>query len=101
MTITLTGAPRDAASTTRRYFPSYTGPAAYATGGDTGMLAALGVGKIFCINALIITNGTVVLVGVYLPATDAIQWFVASTGAEVANGVDLSGYTGQFEVCAQ
>jgi len=95
------GVPGDNASTTKRFFPKYTGPKSYTTGGDVGVAAAVGIGKVFAVLGLIATNGTATIIGVYNTTTDAIQWFVPSTNVEVAGAVDLSGYTATLEVIGQ
>lgn len=101
------GAPGDIGHTTRRLFPLYTGPASYVAGGDPGLLAALGIGKLFAVDLLALTNGTKLYLGVYTFAgvgaqtADAIQVFDPTTGAEVAPGTNLSTYTAQFEVIGQ
>lgn len=94
------GVPGDNASTTKRYFPLYTGPASYVTGGDVGVTTAVGLGKIFAVLGLIASNGTTVIVGRYIPTTDALQWFDMA-GAEIAPATDLSGYTATLEVIGQ
>jgi len=97
------GAPGDVGHTTKRLFPLYTGPASYVTGGDPGLLAALGLGKLFVVGngAIGLTNGTTLYIGVYNFTTDAIQWFDPSTKAEVPAATNLSAYTAQFEAIGQ
>ena len=98
--ISLANAPRDVGATTRRFFPAYTGPASYATGGDTGLAAALGIGKIFAVLGLTISNGTLTYIGWYSTTTGNLLWFDMA-GAQVANATDLSTFVGQFEVIGQ
>jgi hypothetical protein len=93
-------APQDAGATTRRYLCSYVGPASYATGGDIGLLAALGVGKVFVVAGFVLYNGSVILIGYYNPVTDALLVFDMA-GAEIAAATNLSGYTAYFEAIAQ
>lgn len=98
--LTNLGQPRDMGATTRRYLAKVTGPASYATGGDTGIAASVGVGKVFAVLGAVISNGTLTYVGWWNPATDALLWFDMA-GAQVANAVDLSTFTGQLEIIAQ
>ena len=81
----------------RRVVP-YTGPASYATGGDSFTPEELALGKLLAVLALTITNGTAIRVGAYDYTNKKILWYVPNTGAEVAATVDLSGFTGRFEV---
>jgi hypothetical protein len=87
---------RDMGATTRRYFPTYTGPTLYAAGGDTGLATALGVGKIVTVLGTI-SNGTAALVPWFNQATGNLMWFTPT--AEAAG--DLHLYTGVLEVIAQ
>lgn len=91
---------RDMGHTTRRYMPTYTGPASYATGGDTGLLAALGVKTIVTVLGTL-SNGTAVLFVKYVHSTEKLLIFSLATGAEVANAADISTYTGVLEIIAQ
>jgi hypothetical protein len=105
MTINMANAPMDVGSTTRRALVTYTGPASYATGGDPVVPANVRMGKVFAIGGGIAATvaGTSYLLRLSGPAsaTQTIQWFVAATGAEVANAVDLSGATAQLEFIGQ
>lgn len=100
MTINLGNAPMDVGATTKRALATYTGPAAYETGGDPVTPEDVRMGKIYVIAGNVASNGTAAYL-LFLTgpasATQKIQWFVAATGVEVANGVDLSGYTAQVE----
>jgi hypothetical protein len=104
MDIDLSNAPMDLGSTTRRALATYTGPAAYVTGGDPVTPEDVRMGKVFALGGCVVSNGTAVyllwLTGA-AGATQKIMWFVAATGVEVANGVDLSGYSGQIEFIGQ
>ena len=93
------GQSRDLGATTRRYFPQYTGPI-YATGGEAGLAAALGIGKIFAVLGLTISNGTNVLHGWWDATNEKIVWFAAA-GTEVTDTTDLTDYVGQIEVIGQ
>ncbi len=92
------GQPRDVASTTRRFFPKYTGPTLYVAGGDGPLTTALGIGKIFAVLGLTLSNGTVILLGYYDATADKIKWFDMA-GAEASG--DLSTYSGHIEVIGQ
>lgn len=76
---------------------AYTGPSSYATGGDSLPGASISLGKqVEAVLGAIITDGTSVRIGAYNYSTSKIQWFVPNTNVEVANGVDLSTFTGRF-----
>jgi len=66
----------------------------YATGGEILTAAELGLVNIKSVipNNAALTS-TSVAPTVYFPATNAVKLFVSSTGAEVANGVSLTGVT--------
>jgi hypothetical protein len=73
----------------------YTGPAAYATGGeDVNAPADLGMAEVFGVYGAVISDGTDIRVGWFDYANQTIKWYVPNTGAEVANGVDLSTFSG-------
>lgn len=95
------GVPGDLSSTCRRQVCTYTGPASYVTGGDEISAEDVRMGKLFAFLGGVLTNGTTPLIAGWVPATSTLQLFVASTGVEVANGVDLSGYSGTFEAIGQ
>ena len=100
----LGAAPADVGHTTKRFFPLYTGPASYVTGGDPGLLAAIGLGKIFAVLGILLTTGlagSALYVGVYNPATDSIVIFNPTTGLEVAAATNLSTFTSTCEVIGQ
>lgn len=95
------GAYHDSSNARIRKIAGYTGPALYNTGGDPIAPGDLGMGKIELIlfgNAL---SGTTPLYPVWNPdaATGGgkVKWIVASTGVEVAQGVNLSTYFARFE----
>lgn len=93
-------APHDGSNTCRRWVLGYTGPSSYATGGDSMTPEDVGMGKIFAVLGLTITNGTLTYIGWYNRSTEKIMWFDMA-GAQVANGVDLDAFTGSFEVIGQ
>lgn len=79
----------------RRIVP-YTGPASYATGGDSLTPQSIKLSKIGALVGLIISNGTAILWGYYNQTSQKILWYSA-TGTEVTNATDLSAYSGRFE----
>lgn len=93
-------APKDLSSTRRRQCLLYTGPASYPTGGDTGLAAALGWGTVNALLGSVISNGTLTYLVWLNPATGYLMIFDMA-GAQVANGVDLSTFTGRFEAVGQ
>ena len=86
----------------------YTGPTSYATGGDTTRAGAgattdsyvfqLGTVANFPAGIALDANGANPRLVVWRRSTERVLWFVPSTGAEVANGTDLSGYTVELAV---
>lgn len=87
----------DKTDSTQRRNLTYTGPASYATGGDSLPPQSIGLGKIHAILGLVISNGTNVYWGYYNKTTQKILWYSA-TATEIANTTDLSGFIGAFEV---
>lgn len=72
----------------------YTGPASYVTGGDpVNASSELGLGEVYGVYG-IISSGSAILVPFFDYANQKILWFVPNTGAQVANGVDLSTFSG-------
>ena len=100
MTLDLTIAPADLSSTCRRQVATLTGPNPYATGGDALTPNDVRMGKLFAILGGVMTNGTAALLVWYNVSTAKLMWFDMA-GAEVANGTDLSGYTGRVEFIGQ
>lgn len=96
--LSVIGQPMDGANTTRRAFPTYTGSATAASGGEEGLAAACRMSKVFAIAGAVISNGSTILLGFYNQATSKLQWFDMA-GAEATG--DLSGYSGTFEVIGQ
>lgn len=88
---------QDRTGATERRILVYTGPASYATGGDSLTPESVALGKIGAILGLVISNGTTVYWGFYNVSTQKILWYSA-TATEVPNATDLSGFTGRFEV---
>lgn len=72
-----------------------TGPTSYATGGDAVDAASLGLGTIFGVYG-VLTSGTggAIRIPVLDFTNQKIWFFIPNTGAEVANAIDLSSYTG-------
>ena len=71
-----------------------TGPASYATGGDVlNPTNDLGMGTVFGVYG-VLTDGSAIRIPVLNFTTQAVQFYIPNTGAEVANGVDLSGFSG-------
>lgn len=100
MTVDYAGIPGSVESTLRRQVFKYTGPT-YVTGGDAITPNDFRMGKIFAVLGGYISNGTAVRLIYYDLTNQKLMAFVPNTGAEVANGVDLSGYTGYLEVVGQ
>lgn len=72
----------------------YTGPASYTTGGESVNSAAdLGMGEVFGVYGTI-GDGSAIRIPFFDYTNQTIQWFIPNTGAEVANGVDLSTFSG-------
>lgn len=73
----------------------------YATGGITPDAASCKLTKINTIKVLAATDGTLALIGQQAAlgaATPKVILYVAATGAEVANGADITNYTLLLEV---
>ena len=102
---------QDGSETKRRRQGMYTGPKSYsnfytnAGTGDPLVPADLGLGQIHQINfePAINTSGTLYVAVYVTPAqvpllvNGGIIWYVGTTQVEVANGVNLSGYSAYFE----
>lgn len=72
----------------------YTGPASYVTGGDPVNAAnELGMGEVYGVYGGI-SSGSAVVIPFFDYANQKILWFVPNTGAQVANAVDLSTFSG-------
>lgn len=69
------------------------GPTSYATGGDAIDAAALGLSQVFGVYGQL-SNGTTIVVPFFDFANQKLMFWVMATDAQVANAVDLSGFTG-------
>ena len=87
----------DKSGSNERRILLYTGPASYATGGDSLTPEEISLGKVHAAVGLSISNGTNIYWGFYNKTTKKILWYSA-TGTEIPNATDLSGFTGTFEV---
>jgi hypothetical protein len=87
---------QDKSGAKERRILAYTGPSSYATGGDTLPPQSVGLSKIEAIVGLVISDGTNVYWGYYNQTSQKILWYSA-TATEIANGTDLSTFTGRFE----
>ena len=72
-----------------------TGSTSYTTGGDPIDADDLGMSEFFGVYGLI-TNGTAILLLWWDYTNQKLMAFVPNTGVEVANGTNLSGYTGNL-----
>ena len=72
------------------------GPASYTAGGEPLTPAELGLGKVEVVLFEAFSNGTVCIIGRYMPTTKVLQFF-DMTGAFIAGGTDLSAYVARFE----
>ena len=86
----------DGSSTKNRIEGIYTGPASYATGGESITASQLKLGELQIVLFTLATNGTVVIVLAYDHTNAKVKAFDMA-GAEIANGTDLSAYTARFE----
>ena len=87
----------DKSFTKERRILAYTGSTSYATGGDPLTPEMVGLGKIEAVLDAKISNGTNVYWGFWNKTTKKILWYSA-TATEIANGTDLSTFSGAFEV---
>jgi hypothetical protein len=86
----------DKSGAKERRIIAYTGPAVYATGGDSLTPESISLKVIEALVGLLISNGTNTAWGFYNQTTKKILWYTA-TATEVTNATDLSAYTGRFE----
>lgn len=71
-----------------------TGPTSYTTGGDPlDPDGDLGMSEIFGVYG-ILTSGSAIRIPVLDYTNQTVRFFIPDTGAEVANGVDLSTFSG-------
>lgn len=91
----------DSSSSFLRRVARWTGPNPYATGGEAITAATFGLGKIVAILGGTANDAAGALrLAVYNPTTGKIAWYVdgAAGFVEVANGVNLSTFSGPIEV---
>jgi hypothetical protein len=69
------------------------GPVSYTTGGDPVQASELGLGDVFGVYG-VLTNGSAVVIASFDYTNQKVLFFVPNTGAQVANAVDLSAFTG-------
>jgi hypothetical protein len=86
----------DGSSTKRRTEGIYTGPASYATGGESILAGALKLGQVHLVLFEPASNGTVIILLKYDYTNSKVKAFDMA-GAEIANATDLSTYTARFE----
>ena len=89
---------RDNWSTHKVLLGVLTGPASYATGGESFAPADVGWGNLDLVLVGIASDGTNTRLVVYNRTTQKLMWFVPDTNAEVANGTDLSTFTAEMLV---
>lgn len=89
---------QDWAGSRRRQHTTVTGPASYLTGGDPFVPTDVALGKFDIVPNFIAWNGSAARLVVYDRTNAKLVWYVPDTGAEVANGVDLSAFTSIIEV---
>jgi len=90
------GAYHDASNARIRKIGNYTGPASYATGGDSFTAGDVGMGRIEMLNFEVATNGTIIQIPRYDYANSKVKWFDLA-GNEIANATVLSAYSARFE----
>lgn len=95
-TITKTGPFQDRTGNYNRRVGQYTGPASYATGGDSLPPEQLGLGTLDALLFEAASNGTAAILLRYDYTNEKVMAFDMA-GAEIANGTDLSTYTARFE----
>lgn len=89
---------QDVAGIRKRRVVLYTGPASYVTGGDSFVPADVDLAQLEIAPNLIAHSGTAVRLVVYDRTNQTYLWYVPDTGAEVANGTDLSAFTVEVEL---
>lgn len=97
------GAFFDSSAGRLRRIGRYVGPNPYVTGGDPLLPADVAMGRIELLDiaAALDATGANMRILVWNSVTQKVQWFVSTTGVEVANGVDLSGFAARFEAIGQ
>lgn len=88
---------RDLAGIRERRVFGYTGPNPYVTGGDPCTASDMLLGTVENVDDFLITDGTSVRLMTYNYTTGKFLAIVPNTNVQVANGVDLSAFTGRFE----
>ena len=73
-------------------YVTYTGPASYATGGDSFTAADVGLGRIDRVIGAHASNGTVLLALFYDYTNSKMKWFVSALTESTAT-TDLSAYS--------
>jgi hypothetical protein len=73
------------------------GPASYTAGGEPLAAPELGLGKVEVVLFEPLSDGTNVHLAVYNVAAGTLSVYDPTTGAEVANGTDLSAFAARFE----
>jgi hypothetical protein len=86
-----------------RRIGGYIGPSSYVTGGDAFLPADVAMGRIehLDISNALDAAGANMRILVWNSVTQKVMWFVSTTGVEVANGVDVSGFAARFEAIGQ
>lgn len=89
---------QDDAGLRRRHMAIYTGPASYVTGGDPFTPGNVNLGVIEMVDfELAINSAGTIYHLIHDNTNEKVIWYVGTTGAEVANGFDLSGMSARFE----
>lgn len=97
MTLTRNYDPNDRMNSRMTRHLTLTGPASYATGGETvNPTNDFGLSDIHRIDGIVRNAAGLILLLVYDRVNTKLWYYVPNTGAEVANGTDLSGYTGEI-----
>lgn len=95
------GAYHDSSTSRLRKIGGYTGPASYATGGDSFTASDVGMGRVEHLILSHAYDGTNLRLLVWNPTTQRVVWVVPNTNAEVAAAVDVSTFTARFEAIGQ
>lgn len=99
--MTITSLNKDLQAVQREHRGIYTGPVAYAAPGEAVVLGDLGIGShidLIQVGVALNAAGTVTRLVVWDRTNATLRWFVPNTGAEVADGTDLSGYSAPITV---
>lgn len=87
----------DDAGIRRRRIVQITGPVSYPTGGFSFAASLVNCGALELAPNLLLSSGTAVRLAVYDYTNSKYLVFVPNTGAEVANGTDLSSFSTRSE----